>query len=60
MPQAVEIECSRRRLLRELWISEKRNICQRLEMNIKNGDAGDLAGTVGSRAHLGNQGRSLL
>lgn len=28
-------------------------------MNIKNGGAGDLAGTVGSRAGLGNQRRSL-
>lgn len=28
-------------------------------MNIKDDGAGDLAGTVGSRTGLGNQGRSL-
>lgn len=58
---AVETDGSGRRpMLRGLWISKQLNICQALERNIKNRGAGHLAGTVGSRAGLGDQGRSCL
>lgn len=60
MPAVVIEGSGRRPMLRGLWISKKRNICQALERNIKNRGAGHLAGTVGSRAGLGDQGRSCL